>query len=121
MTSILGEEFGFVGMLAVIILEFVIVFKALKLGFEILRNGPKFQGFVASGIGVWFCLQTTINIAVASGAMPTKGLTLPLVSFGGSSMIVFCVATAVLLRIDFEMRRGLIDFSADDSAEEEKK
>ena len=120
-TSILGEEFGFVGMLAVIILEFVIVFKALKLGFEILRNGPKFQGFVASGIGVWFCLQTTINIAVASGAMPTKGLTLPLVSFGGSSMIVFCVATAVLLRIDFEMRRGLIDFSADDSAEEEKK
>lgn len=110
-TSILGEEFGFVGMLVVIILEFIIIYKALHLGFEILRNGPKFQGFVASGIGVWFCLQATINIAVASGAMPTKGLTLPLVSFGGSSMIVFCVAIAVLLRIDFELRRGLIDFS----------
>ena len=113
-TSILGEEFGFIGMLMVIILEFIIIYKALHLGFEILRNGPEFQGFVASGIGVWFCLQTTINIAVASGAMPTKGLTLPLVSFGGSSMIVFCVAIAVLLRIDFELRRGLIAFSVPD-------
>lgn len=108
-TAILGEEFGFVGMCVVILIEFYIVYKALKLGIGILRNGPVFQGFVSVGIGLLFCLQTTINIGVASGALPTKGLTLPLVSFGGSSMIVCCCAVAVLLRIDFELRHHQID------------
>ena len=108
-TAILGEEFGFVGMCLVILIEFYIVYKALKLGIGILRNGPVFQGFVSVGIGLLFCLQTTINIGVASGALPTKGLTLPLVSFGGSSMIVCCCAVAVYLRIDFELRHHQID------------
>ncbi len=108
-TAILGEEFGFIGMCVVILIEFYIVYKALKLGIGILRNGPVFQGFVSVGIGLLFCLQTTINIGVASGALPTKGLTLPLVSFGGSSMIVCCCAVAVLLRIDFELRHHQID------------
>ncbi len=120
-TSILGEEFGFIGMCVVILLEFFIVFKALHLGFNILRKAPVFQGFLASGIGVWFCVQTTINIGVASGGLPTKGLTLPLVSFGGSSMIVFCMAIGILLRIDFETRHGQIDFSDPAAKKEEKK
>lgn len=120
-TSILGEEFGFIGMCVIIFLEFFIVFKALSLGFSILRKAPVFQGFLASGIGVWFCLQTTINIGVAAGALPTKGLTLPLVSFGGSSMIVFCMAIGILLRIDFEKRHGQIDFSDPAEKNEEKK
>lgn len=109
-TAIMGEEFGFVGMCAVIAVEFFIICKAIHLGFKILRQGPAFQGFLACGIGFWFCLQTTINIGVASGALPTKGLTLPLVSFGGSSMIVCCAAVAILLRIDFEFRRHRINF-----------
>lgn len=108
-TAILGEEAGFIGMCVVIALEFFIVVKALRLGFGILKNGPVFQGFVSVGIGLLFCMQTTINIGVASGALPTKGLTLPLVSFGGSSMIVCCSAVAVLLRIDFELKHHQID------------
>jgi cell division protein FtsW len=108
-TAILGEETGFIGMCVVMALEFFIVVKALRLGFGILKNGSVFQGFVSVGIGLLFCLQTTINIGVASGALPTKGLTLPLVSFGGSSMIVCCCAVAVLLRIDFELRHHQID------------
>ncbi len=108
-TAVLGEEFGFAGMCVVILLEFFIALKAIRLGFRILKNGSVFQGFLAFGIGVLFCLQTTINIGVASGALPTKGLTLPLVSFGGSSMIVSCVAVAVLLRIEFELRHHQID------------
>ena len=108
-TAILGEEAGFIGMCVVIALEFFIVVKSLRLGFGILKNGPVFQGFVSVDIGLLFCMQTTINIGVASGALPTKGLTLPLVSFGGSSMIVCCSAVAVLLRIDFELKHHQID------------
>ncbi len=120
-TAILGEELGLIGMCVVILLEFIIVVKALILGFSILRKAPVFQGFLASGIGVWFCLQTTINIGVAAGGLPTKGLTLPLVSFGGSSMIVFCIAIGILLRIDFEKRHGKIDYSEPVANTEEKK
>ncbi|MBQ9274522.1 MAG: putative lipid II flippase FtsW [Succinivibrio sp.] len=104
-TSILGEEFGFIGMCVVIALEFIIVCKAVRLGIRILRQEPVFEGYAAFGIGVWFCLQTFINIGAASGALPTKGLTLPLVSYGGSSMLVSCVAVAVLLRLDYEQRQ----------------
>lgn len=109
-TSVMGEEFGFVGMCVLIAMEFFIVFRAVHLGFKILRQGPAFQGFVASAIGFWFCLQTTVNVGMASGGLPTKGLTLPLVSFGGSSMIVCCAAIAVLLRIDYELRHHRIEF-----------
>ena len=92
------------------VLEYIIIIKAVRLGFKILRKGPVFQGFAACGIGFLFCTQTFVNIGAASGALPTKGLTLPLVSFGGSSMIVFCCAVAILLRIDFEYRHGRINF-----------
>lgn len=102
--SILGEELGFIGVCFVILLEFIIVFKAILLAIRILRKKVQFQGYVAFGIGTFFCLQTVINIAVASGALPTKGLTLPMVSYGGSSLIVCLWALAILLRIDFEYR-----------------
>ncbi len=106
-TAILGEELGFVGMLVVIALEFIIIFKAVHLSFKLLRSSPSFAGFAAFGIGIWFCLQTVINIGAASGALPTKGLTLPLVSYGGSSLMICMAALALLLRIDFEYRQGL--------------
>lgn len=106
-TAILGEEFGFVGMFVLIVLELVIVFKAVHLGFDMLKTAPFFQGYVAVGIGLWFFLQTFINIGAASGGLPTKGLTLPLISFGGSSLIVSCIAIGILLRIDFEWNNHL--------------
>lgn len=108
-TAIYGEEFGFIGMCVLILLEFIIVFKACSLGIKILKNDAIYQGYVAIGISAWFAIQTFINIAAASGGIPTKGLTLPLVSYGGSSLMVFCAAVAILLRIDFEWRNKKID------------
>ncbi len=116
-TAILGEEFGFVGMLVLIALEFFIVFKAMRLGLKILRGGAFFQGYLAYGIGIWFCLQTTINIGVASGGLPTKGLTLPLVSFGGSSLMVCFAAVGILLRVSYEFKNhafGVNDLDGED-------
>lgn len=108
--SIWGEELGFLGVLAVILLEFFLVYKAVKLSMRILTKGPTYQGYVAFGIGLFFCLQTVINIGAASGGLPTKGLTLPLVSYGGSSLMVCMAALGILLRIDFEWRnRELVD------------
>lgn len=107
-TAILGEEYGFAGMCVVILLEFVIVMRAVRLSFAILRRAPCFQGYVAFGIAVWFALQTFINIGAASGMLPTKGLTLPLVSYGGSALIVSMTAIGVLLRIDFEWRNRIL-------------
>ncbi|MCR5537305.1 MAG: putative lipid II flippase FtsW [Succinivibrio sp.] len=106
-TSILGEELGFLGMCMVILLEFFIVCKAIHLSFKILHTASLFQGYVAFGIGVMFCMQTVINIGAASGGLPTKGLTLPLVSFGGSSLIVCCAAMGILMRIDYEWRHRI--------------
>ena len=107
-TAILGEEYGFAGLCVVILLEFVIVMRAVRLSFAILRRAPCFQGYVAFGIAVWFALQTFINIGAASGMLPTKGLTLPLVSYGGSALIVSMTAIGVLLRIDFEWRNRIL-------------
>lgn len=102
--SIMGEECGFIGVCFVILLEFIIVAKAIMLSAKILKQKVMFQGYVAFGIGMFFCLQTVINIGAASGGLPTKGLTLPLISYGGSSLIVCMWALAILLRIDYEWR-----------------
>lgn len=107
-TSILGEELGFVGMAVLLLLELFIVYKAFRLAFRILKKDAIYQGYVAAGIGTMFCIQTFINVGSASGGIPTKGLTLPLVSYGGSSMISCCMAIAILLRIDFEWRNNVI-------------
>ncbi len=113
-TSILGEECGFIGVCFVIALEFIIVARAIMLATKILKQRAQFQGYVAFAIGLFFCLQTVINIGAASGGLPTKGLTLPLVSYGGSSLIVCVWAIAILLRIDYEWRTeqlGEFDYS----------
>ncbi|MBT0585524.1 cell division protein FtsW [Alteromonas oceanisediminis] len=102
--AILAEETGFVGVLCVLALILVLVIKALKIGNAALSNQRPFDGFLAYAIGIWFSFQTAINVGASAGILPTKGLTLPLVSYGGSSLIIMTVATALLLRIDFEMR-----------------
>lgn len=102
--AIMGEEFGFIGVTCVILLEFFIVAKAVLISLRILRQRSQYQGYLAFGIGVMFCLQTVINIGAASGALPTKGLTLPFISYGGSSLVVCMWAFAILIRIDYEWR-----------------
>lgn len=102
--AILGEELGFLGVLAVLALQLLLALKALQIGRQALAAKKLFDGFLACGIGIWFSFQTVVNVGAAAGMLPTKGLTLPLVSYGGSSLIAMTMGVAVLLRVDFEMR-----------------
>ncbi|QUM79054.1 cell division protein FtsW [Moritella sp. 5] len=109
--AILAEELGFVGVFIVLILQMLLVFKALQIGRRSLEMDQFFAGFLAISIGVWFCFQTLVNVGAASGLLPTKGLTLPLVSYGGSSLLIMSCAVAVLLRIDYEYRAQKVSMS----------
>lgn len=105
--AVIAEELGFVGVAAVIALFMWLLFRAYAIGRQAARLEQPFAALVAQGIGVWIGVQAFINIGVNMGVLPTKGLTLPLLSFGGSSILANCVALAILLRIDCENRRML--------------
>ncbi|RUO78530.1 cell division protein FtsW [Pseudidiomarina taiwanensis] len=102
--AVVGEELGFIGISLVLLLVFGLVFRAMQLGRKALRQGFQFGGFMAYGIGIWFAFQAMVNIGGAAGMLPTKGLTLPLISYGGTSLLVSFVAVGVLLRLDYEVR-----------------
>ncbi|MDF7667132.1 cell division protein FtsW [Orbaceae bacterium ESL0727] len=103
--SVISEELGYFGVIAVLLLLFFLTFKALAIGYRALNVGMQFAGYLACEIGIWFGFQTFVNVGVTSGMLPTKGLTLPFISYGGSSLIIMSVAVAILLRIDFEFRQ----------------
>ena len=100
----IGEELGFVGVLVVILLFYWIVRRAFEIGRQALALDRTFAGLMAKGIGIWFGSQAFINMGVNLGLLPTKGLTLPLVSYGGSGILLNCIALAALLRVDLENR-----------------
>lgn len=102
--AVIGEEFGFVGVTMVIALFYWLVRRAFDIGRTALQLDRTFAGLVAKGIGIWIGWQAFINMGVNLGVLPTKGLTLPLVSYGGSGILMNCVALAVLLRVDYENR-----------------
>jgi cell division protein FtsW len=102
--AILAEELGLVGVLIVIGLYALIVYRAFAAAILAERLEHYFAAYLAYGIGLWFSIQALFNMGVNMGVLPTKGLTLPLISYGGSSLIVMCVALALLLRLDGEMR-----------------
>lgn len=102
--AVLAEEFGFVGISIILMLSMVLVIKALMLGKRALAKEKYFEGFFAYAIGIWMCFQAGVNIGASAGIVPTKGLTMPLISYGGSSMIVMTVALVILIRIDHEIR-----------------
>lgn len=102
--AVIGEEFGFVGVLVMIVLFYWLVRRCFNIGRTALQLDRTFAGLVAKGMGVWIGWQTFINMGVNLGLLPTKGLTLPLVSYGGSGILMNCVALAILLRIDYENR-----------------
>lgn len=102
--AVIAEELGLLGMLIVIGLFTLLVLRVLLMGREAQRWGSHFAGFLAYGFGLWMAIQFTVSIGVNSGLLPTKGLTLPLMSYGGSSVLVNCIVIAVLLRIDYENR-----------------
>ncbi len=103
--AVIAEELGFIGVLTVLGLFSWIVIRAFGIGKEAVANERYFAALLAQGLGVWIGVQAIINIGVNMGVLPTKGLTLPLLSFGGSGILANCIAMAVLLRIDFENRR----------------
>lgn len=100
--AVLAEEFGFVGVVVVIALFAVLVGRALKISRDAAEAGQTFQSYLAAGIGIWLGLQAFVNIGVNMGLLPTKGLTLPLLSYGGSSMLITLGWIGVLLRINHD-------------------
>ncbi|MCR4303784.1 MAG: putative lipid II flippase FtsW [Gallionella sp.] len=103
--AVISEELGLAGVTAVIMLFALLVVRAFQIGRQAAFLERTFSSLVAQGIGVWIGVQAMINIGVNMGVLPTKGLTLPFLSFGGSGVVVNCAAAALLLRIDFENRR----------------
>jgi cell division protein FtsW len=102
--AVIGEELGLVGVLVVIALFYWLVKRAFDIGRQAIALDQTFAGLVAKGIGIWIGVQTFINMGVNLGLLPTKGLTLPLMSYGGSGVLFNCVGLAILLRVDYENR-----------------
>ena len=105
--AIIGEEFGLFGVAIVIGLFTFLVVRMFGIAKESIQNNKYFAALMVQGVAIWFAVQCTINIAVNLGLLPTKGLTLPLLSFGGSSILVSIISIAIVLRIDHENRRNL--------------
>jgi cell division protein FtsW len=102
--AVIAEELGFAGVATVITLFLFLVHRAFAVGRQAASLERYYAALVAQGIGVWLAVQAFINMGVNMGLLPTKGLTLPLLSFGGTGIVVNCMAIAILLRIDFENR-----------------
>lgn len=102
--AVVGEELGLVGILFVLSLYSIFVWRGLYIGYSAWAQSRLFSAYTAYGITFWLGLQAAINMGVNSGILPTKGLTLPLMSYGGASLVVNCIAIALLLRIDHENR-----------------
>jgi cell division protein FtsW len=104
--SVIAEELGFAGVCLVIGLYVLLVGRAMWIGYRCVEMRRHFAGYCAFGIGLWMSLQSLVSIGVNLGLLPTKGLTLPLISSGGSSVLMTCVALGLLLRISYELDRA---------------
>jgi cell division protein FtsW len=102
--SILAEELGLIGALSILVLFSIFIWRALAIGRAAELAGQVFGAQIAYGIGIWIGLQACVNMGVNMGVLPTKGLTLPLMSYGGSSLLLTCLAIALLFRVDMETR-----------------
>ena len=102
--AIISEEFGLIGALLVMGLFALLIWRAFAAAVLAHRVRKNFASLLACGIGTWLGIQSLINFGVVNGSLPTKGLTLPLISYGGSSVIITCMALGILLRIDAESR-----------------
>jgi len=103
--AVIGEEFGFVGVVTMIALFLWLTRRIMHIGRQAIAMDRVFSGLVAQGVGVWVGFQAFINMGVNLGALPTKGLTLPLMSYGGSAILLNLVALAIVLRVDHENRQ----------------
>ncbi|MCE9680293.1 cell division protein FtsW [Shewanella sp. AS1] len=106
--AVIGEELGFIGIIAVLSVLLFVALRAIRLGNQCLAMDRAFEGYLAYAIGIWICFQTVVNVGASIGMLPTKGLTLPFISYGGSSLWVMTAAAMLLIRIDHERRLSLI-------------
>ena len=102
--AVLAEELGVLGVLLVMALYSILVWRGFVIGFTAYAQDRLFAAYTAYGITFWLGLQAAINMGVNSGILPTKGLTLPLLSYGGASLVVNCIVIALLMRVDYENR-----------------
>ena len=102
--AVIGEELGLVGVVSILMVLATLVFRALLIGQQALKCGKEYEGYFAFAIGIWFAFQTMVNVGASAGILPTKGLTLPFISYGGSSLMIMTIATGILLRVDFEIK-----------------
>jgi cell division protein FtsW len=114
--AVWAEETGLLGVSCIIMLYAMLVWRAFVIAAQAIKADNLFAAYLSYGIGIWFGLQSFINVGVNMGLLPTKGLTLPLMSYGGSSMVIMCAAVALLLRVDYETRCTAAGLSASGSA-----
>jgi cell division protein FtsW len=100
--AVISEELGFIGVCMIIVLYSILFYRAIRIALLAEKCGNRFAAYLAYGIGIWLAMQAVINMGVNMGMLPTKGLTLPLMSYGGSSLIICCMAIGLLLRIHYE-------------------
>jgi cell division protein FtsW len=105
--AVVGEELGLIGVMIVIFLFYRISRRAFEIGRQAIVVDSSFAGLVAMGVGIWLGVQAFMNIGVNLGLLPTKGLTLPFMSYGGSAIVANCFGLALLLRIDYESKRKM--------------
>jgi cell division protein FtsW len=111
--AVIAEELGLVGVLMIISLFCFMVWRIFWIGRQAQLLGRSFSGFLAYGFGIWIAIQFAVSVGVNSGVLPTKGLTMPLVSYGGSSMLINCIVIALILRIDYESRMFMVGLQDD--------
>lgn len=105
--AVIAEELGLMGELLLIALFVILIMRILYIGHNALQQEQRFAGFAAIGIGIWLAFQSMINLGVNVGLLPTKGLTLPFISYGGSSLWMTCAAMGIALRIAYEVQNKL--------------
>ncbi len=104
--SVFAEEFGFIGVCLLVLLFGILTWRAFRTGLGCLELNRPFAAYCAFGLGLWISIQATVSVGVNLGLLPTKGLTLPLISSGGSSLMMTCAAMGLLLRISYELDRA---------------
>jgi cell division protein FtsW len=104
--SVFAEEFGFIGVCLLVLLFAILTWRAFRTALGCLELNRPFAAYCAFGLGLWISIQATVSIGVNLGVLPTKGLTLPLISSGGSSLMMTCAAMGLLLRISYELERA---------------
>jgi len=109
--AVIAEELGFVGVITTIGAFAWLSLRAISIGNQAARLERYFSALVAQGVGLWIAVQTMINMGVNMGLLPTKGLTLPLLSYGGSSLVANCMALGLLMRVDYENRQLMKGYS----------